>query len=178
MIDTGPAADPGGVEAAIQPDGTLTWAGRVMRAALGEAGVVLHKEEGDHGTPSGLLPLRRVLYRADRLRAPPRAAVPRELLAPDDGWCDDPSSRDYNCMIRLPHSARHERLWRDDPLYDVVAVLGWNDSPPQRQRGSAIFLHVATPDLAPTAGCVALRLPDLLELLAGGVTRLRVHPPG
>ncbi len=169
--------DGGGTEAAVWPDGTLTWAGRVTRAALGAGGVVRHKEEGDGGTPCGLLPLRRVLYRADRMRAPPRAVVPRELLAPDDGWCDDPASPDYNRMVRLPHPARHEALWRDDPLYDVVGVLGWNDSPPARRRGSAIFLHVATPDLAPTAGCVALRLPDLLDLLADGVTALRVHLP-
>ena len=80
-------------------------------------------------------------------------------------------------MVRLPHSARHEALWREDALYDLVGVLGWNDAPPQRGRGSAIFLHVATADLAPTAGCVALPLPDLLEMLAAGVTGLRVHSP-
>lgn len=165
------------MEAAVWPDGTLTWAGRTMRAALGAGGVVRHKQEGDHGTPSGLLALRRVLYRADRLGAPPRAAVPREALAPQDGWCDDPGSPDYNRMVRLPHAARHEALWRGDPLYDVVGVLGWNDAPPQRGRGSAIFLHVATSDFAPTAGCVALPLPDLLELLAAGVSALRVHSP-
>lgn len=166
-----------GGEAAVWPDGTLTWAGRIAHAALGAAGVVRHKEEGDSGTPTGLLPLRRVLFRADRMPAPPRAAVPRELLAPDDGWCDDPASPDYNRMVRLPHPARHEALWRDDPLYDVVGVLGWNDAPPVRRLGSAIFLHVATRDLAPTVGCVALPLPDLLELLASGVTALRVHLP-
>ncbi len=166
------------MEATVWPDGTLTWAGRRTRAALGAAGVVRHKQEGDHATPSGPLPLRRVLYRADRIGVPPRAAVPREPLAPDDGWCDDPDSADYNRMVLLPHSARHEALWRDDPLYDIVGVLGWNDSPPERGRGSAIFLHVAKPDLTPTAGCVALPLPDLLELLAAGLTGLRVHLPG
>ena len=44
-------------------------------------------------------------------------------------------------------------------------------------RGSAIFLHVARPDFAPTEGCVALALPDLLRLLAEGLTALRVLPP-
>ena len=171
-------ASAGAIVAAVWPDGTLTWTGRRTHAALGAGGVLRHKAEGDHGTPAGLLPLRRVLYRADRMAAPPRAAVPREALAPDDGWCDDPASADYNRMVRLPHPARHEALWRDDPLYDVVGVLGWNDCPPVPGRGSAIFLHVAIPDLAPTAGCVALRLTDLLDLLAGGVTALRVHLPG
>ena len=164
-------------EAEVWPDGTLTWAGRRTRAALGAGGVLRHKQEGDHGTPCGLLPLRRVLYRADRIGAPPRAVVPRQPLASDDAWCDDPDSPDYNRMVRLPHSARHEALWREDALYDLVGVLGWNDAPPQRGRGSAIFLHVATADLAPTAGCVALPLSDLLEMLAAGVTGLRVHSP-
>jgi L,D-peptidoglycan transpeptidase YkuD (ErfK/YbiS/YcfS/YnhG family) len=95
-------------------------------------------------------------------------------MAPDDGWCDDPTHRDYNHQIRLPHPARHERLWREDALYDVVGVLGWNDAPVERGRGSAIFLHLARPDYGPTEGCVALAPRDLSELLAMGVTALRV----
>ena len=79
-------------------------------------------------------------------------------------------------MVRLPHPARHERLWRSDPSYDVVGVLGWNDAPVERGRGSAIFLHVATPDYQPTAGCVALALSDLLALLVDGVDALHVRP--
>ena len=160
-------------EAIVQPDGLVTWRGRVWRCALGRGGVRADKQEGDGATPAGTLALRRLLYRADRL-AVPRAAVPREPIDALDGWCDDPQHPDYNRQIRLPHPARHEELWRRDGLYDVVGVLGWNDRPVQRGRGSAIFLHVARPDYAPTEGCVALVLPDLLALLAEGVTALRV----
>lgn len=84
----------------------------------------------------------------------------------DDGWCDDPLDAHYNQQIRRPFPARHERLWRDDHLYDVIAVLGYNDSPPIAELGSAVFLHVAQPDYGPTEGCVALALSDLLALLA------------
>jgi len=77
-------------------------------------------------------------------------------------------------MVRLPHPARCEALWRPDPLYDVVGVLGWNDATPVPGRGSAIFLHVATPDLSPTAGCIALALADLLAVLAAGLTEIEV----
>ena len=122
------------------------------------------------------LPLRRVLYRADR-SAIPRAVVPREPIAEADGWCDDPGHRDYNRMVRLPHVARCEHLWRADALYDIVGVLGWNDAPVERDRGSAIFLHVARPDYAPTQGCIALREADLRAVLAAGVTALRVVAP-
>lgn len=160
------------IQALVTADGWLKLQGAVFRVALGRAGVTTHKEEGDSATPVGVLPLRRVLYRADRIR-PPACAVPIEPIAESDGWCDDPSHRDYNRMIRLPHEAHHEELWRIDGLYDVVGVLGWNDSPVMRGRGSAIFVHVARPDHAPTEGCVALALADLLWVLAAGTTELR-----
>jgi len=147
-----------------------------MRAALGRGGVRgIDKQEGDGATPAGVLPLRRVLYRADRMPVP-ACAVPVEPIAPDDGWCDDVQHADYNRMVRLPHAARHEVLRRQDELYDVIGVLGWNDAPVRRGLGSAIFLHVARADYAPTEGCVALALPDLRQVLAMGVTQLLVLP--
>jgi L,D-peptidoglycan transpeptidase YkuD (ErfK/YbiS/YcfS/YnhG family) len=161
------------MQAIVRPDGRLTLRNETFRCALGRGGVRADKQEGDGATPLGPLPLRRVLFRADRL-APPDCAVAKEPIGPDDGWCDDPGHRDYNRMIRLPHDARHEELWRADPLYDIVGVLGWNDAPVERGRGSAIFLHVARPDYAPTEGCVALALRDLQRVLAAGVTELLV----
>ena len=159
--------------ASVRPDGTLRFGGEILRVAFGRAGFTLRKQEGDGATPAGLLQLRRVLYRADRV-ARPRAAVPVEPIAPEDGWCDDPSDARYNQMVRLPYEARHEELWRHDGLYDVVGVLGWNDRPVERARGSAIFLHVASPDYAPTEGCVALALADLRGLLDKGLTGIEV----
>ena len=160
-------------EAVVGADGIVQSGARRFRARLGLGGIRTDKQEGDGATPAGLLPLRRVLYRADRLSRP-RCAVPVAPLAPNDGWCDDPGDRRYNQLVRLPCEARHEELWRADGLYDVVGVLGWNDAPAVPRRGSAIFLHVASPDGAPTAGCVALPLPDLLQVLRDGVTALRV----
>lgn len=157
----------------MHPDGRVVYGDRQFRAALGRAGARVHKQEGDEATPAGLLPLRRVLYRADRVRMP-RATVPREPIAEDDGWCDDSYDKAYNTMVRLPHSGRHERLWRDDAVYDIVAVLGWNDAPVVPGHGSAIFLHVARRDLAPTDGCVALAQNDLMALLEAGLTALRI----
>ncbi len=93
-------------EAVLHPDGRLVMGGREWRAALGRAGVRLNKQEGDEATPAGLLPLRRILFRADRVPSP-RAAVPREPIAADDAWCDDQYDRAYNTQIRRPISARH-----------------------------------------------------------------------
>lgn len=162
------------MEARIGADGLWRMGPALVRAAVGRGGVRADKQEGDGATPAGLLPLRRVLYRADRVRRP-RAAVPVSPLAPQDGWCDDPASADYNRPVRLPCPDRHEALWRDDALYDVIAVLGWNDAPPAPGRGSAIFLHVARPDGGPTEGCVALPLPDLLAALGAGLTAVQVE---
>jgi L,D-peptidoglycan transpeptidase YkuD (ErfK/YbiS/YcfS/YnhG family) len=167
-------------QALVRPDeaptrGRVTLGPDTFRIALGRGGIRADKQEGDGATPAGILPLRRVLYRADRVSSPV-CAVPLEPIGPDDGWCDDPTHRDYNRPVRLPHDARHEVLWRDDPLYDIVGVLGWNDDPPVRGRGSAIFLHLARPDLAPTEGCLALPQADLRRLLAAGLTGFLVRP--
>lgn len=166
---------PNAGRATIGPDGLLMLAGQRFRCALGKGGVRDHKEEGDGATPAGILPLRRVLYRADRLRAPD-CKLPIEPIGRDDGWCDDPDDKAYNRMIRLPYTARHEELWRADGLYDIIGVLGWNDAPVLRHAGSAIFLHAATPDYAPTEGCVALAMPDLLRVLAMGLTEILISP--
>lgn len=143
---------------------SATFAGRRFRCTVGRGGFVRDKREGDGATPIGRWPLRRVLYRPDRLNAP-ATRLPAAALSPADGWCDDPQDAAYNRPVRLPYAGRHERLWRDDALYDVIVVLGHNDDPPVPGRGSAIFLHVARPDFAPTEGCVALARDDLLELL-------------
>lgn len=161
------------MRATVGADGVLGLAGQRYRAALGHGGVRADKMEGDGATPAGVMTLRRVLYRADRV-ARPACAVPVALLAPDDGWCDDVGEAAYNTAVRLPFAGRHEALWRADGVYDVIGVLGWNDAPPVRGRGSAIFLHVARPDHAPTEGCVALSLPDLLAVLRAGLTEVEV----
>lgn len=160
--------------AVLTAEGVLRLGGAAWRAAYGRGGLRADKQEGDGTTPIGLLPLRRVLYRADRGRAP-ACLVPVEPIAPTDGWCDDPGDAAYNTPVTLPCDASHEALWRADALYDVIGVLGWNDAPVRRGRGSAIFLHVARPDYAPTEGCVALAPEDLRAALAAGLTAIEVR---
>ncbi len=148
-------------------DGRFALDDRRTRCALGRGGVVPagEKVEGDGATPAGLWPLRRVLFRPDRL-ARPITGLPVSALAPSDGWCDAPGDRLYNQPVALPYAASAEQLWRDDRLYDLIVVLGHNDQPVRAGAGSAIFLHVAKADYSPTEGCVALALDDLLAALA------------
>jgi len=151
-------------ELVVTAKGQLTFQGRIYPCVLGRSGIVADKHEGDGGTPVGCFPLRRLLYRPDRL-ARPETALPVQAISPDDGWCDDPSHADYNRPVRLPHPASCEQLWREDHLYDLVVVLGHNDDPPIPGLGSAIFMHLARPDREPTQGCIALDCENLLELL-------------
>jgi L,D-peptidoglycan transpeptidase YkuD (ErfK/YbiS/YcfS/YnhG family) len=143
----------------------MDWGAGARRCAVGFGGVAQKQREGDGVTPIGSWPLRRVLFRADRVIRP-RCVLSVAPLAPHDGWCDAPNDPDYNRLVRLPHRASAEQMWRDDHLYDVVLVVGYNDDPVIAGKGSAIFIHLARADFGPTAGCVALPLPDLFEALA------------
>ena len=154
------------VRATAPSRGVARWTGRSAECALGRGGVLAAKREGDGATPAGSFAFRHALWRPDRWPAPPLTRLPLAAIGPADGWCDDPGDPAYNRAVRLPHPARHERMWRDDALYDLVLVIGHNDDPPLPGAGSAIFVHVARPDFAPTEGCVALARPDLAALAA------------
>lgn len=154
----------------VTPDATNPQRGHARLGAqtfacvLGRSGITTDKREGDGATPIGRYVLRRVLYRADRVAAP-RTAFPASAIARDDGWCDAPTDAAYNTPVKLPYPASAENVWRDDHLYDVVVVIGHNDDPVKPFAGSAIFLHVATDNGDPTAGCIAFTRDDLLKIL-------------
>ncbi len=134
-----------------------------IACALGPAGIVRLKREGDRGTPAGRFPLLWAYYRPDRWRAQ-AGGVPLKPLRPDQGWCEDPASRRYNRPVRLPAADCTDRMWRKDSLYDLVFVLDQNFSRRAKAKGSAIFLHLARPGLTPTAGCVAIAPVDMRRL--------------
>lgn len=148
-----------------QDGGTIAWGDVHRRCALGRGGIGVKQGEGDGVTPQGTWPLRRLFYRADRVPAP-RCFLGATMLHSYDGWGDAPDDPGYNRLVRLPHAASHEVLWRDDHLYDLILVIGFNDDPVVAGKGSAIFLHLARPDFSPTEGCVALAKSDALAALA------------
>jgi L,D-peptidoglycan transpeptidase YkuD (ErfK/YbiS/YcfS/YnhG family) len=47
----------------------------------------------------------------------------------------------------------------------LLAVLNYNTNPVVKNKGSAIFIHIAKNNYKPTAGCVALKKGDLIKLL-------------
>lgn len=137
--------------------GLLVFDGSVFRCALGRSGIAALKREGDGMTPQARMRVLGGYFRADGAvrqarRAPGRLVQTRRDL----GWCDAPDDRNYNRPVTLPYPAGHERMLRDDRLYDVCIVLDWNVRPRRRGAGSAIFMHIARPGLTPTEGCIAV----------------------
>ncbi|MDX2073079.1 MAG: L,D-transpeptidase family protein [Alphaproteobacteria bacterium] len=159
----------------------LSFLGKEYRCAIGKNGIATDKKEGDGCTPTGTFALRECWFRMDRMESP-RTKLPLKLIRPEDGWCDDVRSSEYNKHIKItgdrlqvtegtPKPAAlnlqpsFEHLWRDDHVYDLIVPLGYNDDPVVPGRGSAIFMHVAHGDYRGTEGCIALAKEDMLEVL-------------
>jgi L,D-peptidoglycan transpeptidase YkuD (ErfK/YbiS/YcfS/YnhG family) len=149
--------------------GRLSWPGGTARAAVGRAGVVATKKEGDGATPAGAFPLISAFFRADRIPRP-STRLPLRALAPNDAWVDDPFDCSYNQLVSLPYPAHAEPMWLNDAVYDLLVVIGYNMGPVVAGAGSAIFLHIARHDFSPTAGCIAVAR----EILLGLLPRLRL----
>ena len=143
--------------------GWLTVGCQTILVALGRGGILANKREGDGGTPRGDFRLVQLWWRADQ-RPRPRTLLPVRRITPSDAWCEDPQDRRYNQAMRLAPGAPGDHLWRKDRLYDLVIELDHNTRPRIAGRGSAVFVHVARPGMAPTAGCIALT-PDALRRL-------------
>ena len=162
---------------ACAAQGRLRYGPLDFPCALGRSGRRWRKVEGDGASPSGTWPLRYGFFRADRLLRP-RTHLPMLPLQRHHGWCDDAMDRNYNRLVRLPYKARAEEMWRQDALYDLVVILGHNERPRCRGRGSAIFIHVARSDYGASEGCIALARPHLVRLLEalrpGAVLRIGV----
>lgn len=157
----------------VRPDRQVRWHDRIMPCAIGRSGIGQTKREGDGLTPCGRFPLRAVLYRPDRI-CRPNTVLQCGPIAPTDGWCDAPGDQNYNRGVTLPYGASAESLWREDRLYDLLAIIGYNDDPVVSGSGSGIFLHVASEGCTPTRGCVALSMGDLAHVLGQWMSEDRV----
>lgn len=144
--------------------GVILAGNRTISVALGRGGIRANKREGDGGTPRGVFRPKTLWFRADR-HVRPRTGLPARPISPHDAWDEDPSSRLYNRPVRRSPDAPGDRLKRADHLYDFIVEIDHNTRPRVAGRGSAVFLHLARPGYAPTAGCVAMTRPALLQLL-------------
>lgn len=155
--------------------GLLIAGGLQFPCSLGRSGRAFIKREGDGATPMGRWKLRRLFYRADRMR-PPRSGLAARQIRDFDGWCETVGDRNYNRLVRIPYATSHEFMKRTDGLYDVVVELSHNECPRVQGHGSAVFFHLRQPDGGPTAGCIAVSLKDMKTILrlCGRKTRIVV----
>ena len=144
---------------------TIDIEGRTYGCRVGKAGFSDNKREGDLKTPLGRFAMRCCYVRPDRVAPPPVTGLKLIPLSRNDGWCDAPHHALYNQFVKLPFDNSHEKLWRDDRLYDLIIPLGYNDNPVVLGLGSAIFLHLMRPDGGGTEGCIALERSVLLGVL-------------
>jgi L,D-peptidoglycan transpeptidase YkuD (ErfK/YbiS/YcfS/YnhG family) len=135
-----------------------------FKCALGKAGIRKKKKEGDNITPKGIYKIIKIYYRDDRIK---KISSKFKLIkiTKNMGWCDDPKSKKYNQLIKLPNRYSHEKFFKNDNSYDLIIILNYNINPIIKNKGSAIFIHIAKKNYKSTAGCIALKKDDLLKLI-------------
>ncbi len=122
------------------------------------------KKEGDLITPRGKFKIKYILYRKDRI-SNLKSKIKKLSIKKNMGWCDDPLSKKYNKLIKFPFKYSAEKLYKVDSSYDVILVLNFNCNPIKKNKGSAIFIHVAKRNYKSTAGCVAISKKDLRDII-------------
>jgi L,D-peptidoglycan transpeptidase YkuD (ErfK/YbiS/YcfS/YnhG family) len=148
----------------INKYGLLKYKNLKFKCALGKAGIGEKKKEGDFITPKGKYKITKVYYRADRIKKI-KTNFRLYQIKKNMGWCDDPLSKNYNKLIKLPSKFGHEKLYRKDKLYDLILVLNYNFKPIIKNKGSALFIHIANKNYKKTMGCIGLKKKDLIFIL-------------
>ena len=136
-----------------------------IKCSIGKEGITKNKKEGDLKTPKGKFKLKFIFYRKDKIKIL-KTSFKKVAIKKSMGWCDDVKSKKYNKLISFPFKFSAEKLWRKDNIYDVVIILNYNLSPVKKNKGSAIFLHIAKKNYSPTKGCIAINKKDMLNLTA------------
>jgi len=149
----------------IKKSGYLKYKNFKFRCSLGKGGVKKKIKEGDNITPKGIYKITKVYYRADRIKKI-KLSIQIIKIKKNMGWCDDSESKYYNKQIKLPTNYTHEKLYREDNLYDLIAVLNYNSNPVKKNKGSAIFIHIARSFYKKTKGCIALKEKNLIQLIS------------
>jgi len=134
------------------------------KCAIGKRGIGYKRKEGDLITPKGEYKIKYILYRKDRVKKI-QSKIKKIIIKKNMGWCDDPKSNQYNRLIKLPYSYKYETLYKKENVYDIMLVLNYNMNPTIKDKGSAIFIHVATKDYKKTEGCIALKKNHLLKIV-------------
>ena len=149
----------------VKKSGYLKYKNLKFRCALGKGGVKKKTIEGDNITPKGIFKIIKIYYRPDKIKKI-KTLIKKIKIRKNMGWCDDPKSPFYNQQIKLPTKYGYEKLYRSDNLYDLVLILNYNINPIIKNKGSAIFLHIAKNSYQKTKGCMALKKEHLIKIIS------------
>ena len=142
---------------------SLTYNNYKVKCALGKRGIGNKKMEGDLITPRGVYKIKGILYRKDKVKNL-ITKLRKKAISKKMGWCDDSKSKKYNQLIKLPFKFNFEKLYRKDDIYDIIFILNFNTNPVKKNKGSAIFIHIAKKNYSPTKGCIAIKKNDIKKL--------------
>jgi L,D-peptidoglycan transpeptidase YkuD (ErfK/YbiS/YcfS/YnhG family) len=148
----------------INKSGYLKYKDLKFRCSLGKGGIGKKEKEGDKITPKGTYKIVKIYYRNDRVK---KIFSDFKLfkIKKNMGWCDDPKSKKYNQLVKIPNKYGYEELNRKDNIYDLVLVLNYNMKPIIKNKGSAIFIHIANKNYKKTAGCIGLKKSHLINII-------------
>ncbi len=141
----------------------LTYNKYKVKCAIGKKGIGFKRKEGDLITPKGKFKIKFVLYRSDRVKV--TSKLKKIAIKKNMGWCDDPNSKEYNKLIKLPFKYNYEKLYKKENIYDIVLVLNFNMNPVRKNKGSAIFIHISKNNYKKTQGCIAVKKYQLLKII-------------
>ena len=142
----------------------LTFKNYKVKCAIGKRGIGYKRKEGDLITPKGDFKIKYILYRKDRIKKI-QTKIKKIIIKKKMGWCDDPKSKNYNKLIKLPSVYNFEKIYKKENIYDIIIVLNYNMNPTLKNKGSAIFIHIAKRNYKKTEGCVAIKKTHLLKII-------------
>ena len=142
----------------------LLYKGYKLKCSIGKSGIKKSKKEGDLSTPKGVFQLGCLYYRNDRIKKL-KSKLKKKIIKKNMGWCNDSKSKKYNKEIYFPFKYKAEKLYKKNGIYDLFIDIKYNSKPIIKNKGSAIFLHIAQNKYKPTQGCVALSKKDFLKIL-------------
>lgn len=135
-----------------------------LRCAIGKRGITKNKKEGDQKTPAGIYDFKCIYYRKDRIKSL-KSLFKKKIIKKNMGWCDCPNSSHYNKLIKFPFNKSAEKMWLKNRTYDIIIIINYNLKPIKKNKGSAIFLHIAKENYKPTKGCIAVSKKDMLFII-------------
>ena len=126
-----------------------------------------HKVEGDGKSPAGIFNLTSAFGSSAK---PDFVKLPFTKLEESTECVDDVKSASYNLIVDKNKVGNFdwkssEKMLAVGEQYDLGVFVAHNSNPPQKGKGSCIFLHIWKTDTTGTAGCTAMARENIETVL-------------